>query len=192
MSRSIRFSLNRISAPRVSFVDYLAMCKRLGVDSIEIRNDLPGVEMQDGAAPATIKAAAAAAGITIRSINAPSALRRSPSLVFDHHSWARCSVAACGSAHASITRSKCGLPKSRFTRTTSAPAGTGSLAASTAGGVTPAEVSTDYIFDLSWRGDKRLSRWLSLHRDYQYIYTDSTDEGTYDEHRVTLGVEVTL
>ena len=53
MSRSIRFSLNRISAPRVSFVDYLAMCKRLGVDSIEIRNDLPGVEMQDGAAPAT-------------------------------------------------------------------------------------------------------------------------------------------
>ena len=56
----------------------------------------------------------------------------------------------------------------------------------------PAEVSTDYIFDLSWRGDKRLSRWLSLHRDYQYIYTDSTDEGTYDEHRVTLGVEVTL
>ena len=70
MSRSIRFSLNRISAPRVSFVDYLAMCKRLGVDSIEIRNDLPGVEMQDGAAPATIKAAAAAAGIAIRSINA--------------------------------------------------------------------------------------------------------------------------
>lgn len=70
MSRSIRFSLNRISAPRVSFVDYLALCKRLGVDSIEIRNDLPGVELQDGASAASIKAAAQAAGITIRSINA--------------------------------------------------------------------------------------------------------------------------
>ncbi len=70
MSRSIRFSLNRISAPRVSFEAYLAMCKRLGVDSIEIRNDLPGVEMQDGASPAALKSAAAAAGITIRSINA--------------------------------------------------------------------------------------------------------------------------
>ena len=45
MSRSIRFSLNRISAPRVPFAEYLAMCKRLGVDSIEIRNDLPGVEI---------------------------------------------------------------------------------------------------------------------------------------------------
>lgn len=70
MSRSIRFSLNRISAPRVPFTEYLSMCKRLGVDSIEIRNDLPGVEVQDGASPATIKAAAANAGITIRSINA--------------------------------------------------------------------------------------------------------------------------
>jgi 2-keto-myo-inositol isomerase len=70
MSSSIRFSVNRISTPRVSFEAYLAMCQRLGVDSIEIRNDLPGVEMQDGASPATIKAAAAAAGITIRSINA--------------------------------------------------------------------------------------------------------------------------
>lgn len=70
MSSPIRFSLNRISAPRVSFNDYLAMCKRLGVDSIEIRNDLPGVEMQDGASPGALKEAAAAAGIAIRSINA--------------------------------------------------------------------------------------------------------------------------
>ncbi|MEO8411913.1 MAG: TIM barrel protein [Propionivibrio sp.] len=70
MSRSIRFSLNRISAPRVSFPAYLALCKRLGIDSIEIRNDLPGIEMQDGTPAASIKMAAAAAGITIRSINA--------------------------------------------------------------------------------------------------------------------------
>ena len=56
----------------------------------------------------------------------------------------------------------------------------------------PTEVSDEMQFDLSWRGAKRLSRWLSLRRDYQYIYTDSSDEGTYDEHRLVLGVEVTL
>ena len=70
MKRSIRFSINRISAPNIPFDAFLAMCKRLGVDSVEIRNDLPGVELQDHALPAVIKAAAASQGITIRLINA--------------------------------------------------------------------------------------------------------------------------
>lgn len=70
MKRSIRFSINRISAPNLPFDAFLAMCKRLGVDSVEIRNDLPGAELQDHTSPAVIKAAAAIHGITIRSINA--------------------------------------------------------------------------------------------------------------------------
>lgn len=60
------------------------------------------------------------------------------------------------------------------------------------GSTGPTEVSDDFIFNLNWSGNKRPARWLTLRRDYQYIYTDSSDEGTYDEHRLTLGVEVTL
>jgi len=48
MSQSIRFTINRISAPRIPFADFAAMSRRLGVDAIEIRNDLPGVELTDG------------------------------------------------------------------------------------------------------------------------------------------------
>lgn len=66
----LNFAINRISAPRLSFTDYLAMCQRLGVSTIEIRNDLQGVEISDGTDPAAIREAASAAGIRIRSINA--------------------------------------------------------------------------------------------------------------------------
>ena len=56
----------------------------------------------------------------------------------------------------------------------------------------PEETLDEYIFNLNWTGGKQLGRWLSLKRDYQYIYTDSSDEGQYDEHRVTLGLEAQL
>ena len=70
MHHNIRFAINRISAPRLSFPDYLAMCQRLGVSDIEIRNDLNGVEISNGTPATQLRAAAAEAGITIRSINA--------------------------------------------------------------------------------------------------------------------------
>jgi 2-keto-myo-inositol isomerase len=70
MSNKINFSINRISAPRLPFKDYLAMCQRLGVSTIEIRNDLTGTEISDGTRPGVLKAAAEQAGVTIRSINA--------------------------------------------------------------------------------------------------------------------------
>lgn len=70
MSRSIPFSINRISAPRIPFADFAALVKRLGVQAIEIRNDLPEAEMVNGAKAADIGAAAKAQGLTIRSINA--------------------------------------------------------------------------------------------------------------------------
>ncbi len=70
MNSNINFSINRISAPRIPFADFAALVKRLGVGALEIRNDLPGVEMVDGAAAKDIGAAAKANGLTIRSINA--------------------------------------------------------------------------------------------------------------------------
>ncbi|MDP3843803.1 MAG: TIM barrel protein [Oxalobacteraceae bacterium] len=70
MSKNIEFSLNRISAPRIAFSDYLALCQRLNIKAIEIRNDLDGVELNDGTPAEKIRDLTAAAGITIRSINA--------------------------------------------------------------------------------------------------------------------------
>lgn len=70
MNHRIQFGINRISAPRQTFADYLAMCKRIGVSAIEIRNDLKGVEISDGTPAAELKAQAEQAGIVIRSINA--------------------------------------------------------------------------------------------------------------------------
>lgn len=66
----IRFAINRISAPRLPFAQFAAMVRRLGVDAIEIRNDLPGVEMVDGTPAKEIGAAAREQGLVIRSINA--------------------------------------------------------------------------------------------------------------------------
>jgi 2-keto-myo-inositol isomerase len=67
---TLQCSLNRMSAPRLAFADYVALCQRLAVDAIEIRNDLDGVEINDGTPAGDIKALSAAAGLTILSINA--------------------------------------------------------------------------------------------------------------------------
>ncbi len=68
--KHLNFSINRISASALSYVDFLAMCQRLNVKTIEIRNDLPNCEISDGTPAATIKAATEAAGIEIYTINA--------------------------------------------------------------------------------------------------------------------------
>ncbi len=70
MTASIAFAINRIAAARLPLPDFLAMCGRLGVSAIEIRNDLPQAETRDGTAPAVVGAAARQAGIAILSINA--------------------------------------------------------------------------------------------------------------------------
>lgn len=69
-NEALQFSLNRMSAPRLAFADYAALCQRLSVNAIEIRNDLEGVEINDGTPATDIKALSAAAGLTILSINA--------------------------------------------------------------------------------------------------------------------------
>ncbi|MGS0893578.1 TIM barrel protein [Burkholderia stagnalis] len=70
MTRPLTFALNRMSAPRVPLDQYVALCRRLDVDAIEIRNDLDGVEIADGTPAATVRATAEAAGVTILTINA--------------------------------------------------------------------------------------------------------------------------
>jgi 2-keto-myo-inositol isomerase len=67
---TVSFAINRMSAPTMPFAEFAAMTQRLGVKAIEIRNDLPQAEMNDGAPAAAIGAAAHAHGLTIRSINA--------------------------------------------------------------------------------------------------------------------------
>jgi len=70
MPLTIQFALNRIASPRQSLPAYLAMCQRLGVASIELRNDLEGVEISDGTPAAQIREQTKSAGISVRSINA--------------------------------------------------------------------------------------------------------------------------
>lgn len=70
MRHAIRFAVNRICAARMPFAAFAAMVRRLGVDTIELRNDLDGVETRDGTDPGRIAALAQAHGLTIRSINA--------------------------------------------------------------------------------------------------------------------------
>lgn len=66
----IPFALNRMCAPRMPLVDFLRMAQRLGVEAIELRNDLPQVEIEDGTPAAEVGALARAHGLRIRSINA--------------------------------------------------------------------------------------------------------------------------
>ena len=70
MNTTFQFSLNRMSAPRLPFDRYLSLCQRLGIETIEIRNDLEGVEICDGTPPDAVRAAVDAAGLKILTINA--------------------------------------------------------------------------------------------------------------------------
>ena len=66
----ISYALNHMVAPRRSFADLLRLATSLGLDQVEIRNDLDGVPMRDGTPPDRVRAEAEAAGVRILSINA--------------------------------------------------------------------------------------------------------------------------
>lgn len=70
MPQAIHFAINRICAARMPLSAFAAMARHLGVDTIEIRNDLDGVETRDGSSPETIAAITRHHGLTIRTINA--------------------------------------------------------------------------------------------------------------------------
>jgi 2-keto-myo-inositol isomerase len=70
MSHPLRFALNRMVAPRLSLPDFIDLAVTLKADAIEIRNDLKGIEIEDGTAPETVRELCAAQGIRVLSINA--------------------------------------------------------------------------------------------------------------------------
>lgn len=70
MSPSQDFALNHIATPKLRFTAFVELARGLGIDQVEIRNDLPGVEIADGTDPAEVRAAAQAGGVTILTINA--------------------------------------------------------------------------------------------------------------------------
>jgi 2-keto-myo-inositol isomerase len=70
LSHLVSFGLNHIVAPRRSVVELVALAGGLGLEAIEIRNDLPGVAIADGTAAAEVRRAAEAGGVRILSINA--------------------------------------------------------------------------------------------------------------------------
>ncbi len=64
------FALNHRVAPGMTLGAFFDLAVSLGIDTVEIRNDLPGVALSDGTPPASVKAEAAARGLRIASINA--------------------------------------------------------------------------------------------------------------------------
>ena len=64
----MRFAINHIAAPRLPLAEFFAMCRRLGVTEVEIRNDIPDV--LGSMTAAAVRAEARAQDITILSINA--------------------------------------------------------------------------------------------------------------------------
>lgn len=70
MSQPLRFALNRMVAPRLSLPAFIDLALTLKVDAIEIRNDLAGVEIEDGTPPQRVRELCAAQGLKVLSINA--------------------------------------------------------------------------------------------------------------------------
>ena len=70
MPDALGFALNHIAAPHRRFSEFAALARGLGVDAVEIRNDLPGVEIADATPATRVRAEAEAAGMAILSINA--------------------------------------------------------------------------------------------------------------------------
>jgi 2-keto-myo-inositol isomerase len=65
-----RFALNHVAAPSLPPEAFFALARALGLDAVEIRNDIAGNVILDRTPPATIRALARAAGVRILSINA--------------------------------------------------------------------------------------------------------------------------
>ncbi|WP_349618052.1 TIM barrel protein [Azotobacter salinestris] len=70
MTPSIPFALNRIVAPQLTLAEFLDLALALGADSIELRNDLNGIEIEDGTPPERVRELCRAKGIRVLTINA--------------------------------------------------------------------------------------------------------------------------
>jgi len=70
MTPSLPFALNRIVAPHLTLPGFLDLAIALKADSIELRNDLSGIEIEDGTPPERVRELCRAKGIRVLSINA--------------------------------------------------------------------------------------------------------------------------
>jgi 2-keto-myo-inositol isomerase len=70
VSHLLSFAINHMVAPRKSFAELVELARALGLDQVEIRNDLAGVPISDGMAPGRMREVAEAGGVRILSINA--------------------------------------------------------------------------------------------------------------------------
>lgn len=67
---TLRFALNRTCAPQLALPDFIALARAVGVQAVEIRNDIAGREFADGTPPAEIRARLDGAGLRVASVNA--------------------------------------------------------------------------------------------------------------------------
>jgi 2-keto-myo-inositol isomerase len=70
VSHLLSFALNHMVAPHRSVGELIVLAHTLGLEQVEIRNDLEGVAIKDGTPPERLRAAAEDAGVRILSINA--------------------------------------------------------------------------------------------------------------------------
>jgi len=70
VSHVLSYAINHMVAPRRTFAGLVELATSLGLDKVEIRNDLEGVAIGDGTPAARIREEAQAGGVRILSINA--------------------------------------------------------------------------------------------------------------------------
>lgn len=66
----IRLALNHMARPRTRFAAFAELAHRLGITDVEIRNDLPEVEIGDGTRASSLRAEADDLGVRIVALNA--------------------------------------------------------------------------------------------------------------------------
>lgn len=67
---AIRFSLNRTCSPNMTLAQFIALAASIGVEAIEVRNDIIDREFADGMEAAELRAVVSEAGLRFASINA--------------------------------------------------------------------------------------------------------------------------
>lgn len=70
MRRNLRLALNHIVAPRTDIDAFFALARQIGIDAVELRNDLAGTAIADGTSAPVVCATAERHGVRILSINA--------------------------------------------------------------------------------------------------------------------------
>lgn len=66
----MKLALNRTCAPGLSLPAFIALAQRVGVQAVEIRNDIEGREFADGTPAAEVRARIDDAGLKVASVNA--------------------------------------------------------------------------------------------------------------------------